>query len=276
MALLVFPAALLVFVLLVLPMAGLFRMSLNHYSPMEMMTAAFSGKNYIAALTDPYYQEIILTTVGVAFLCMTLCLLLSLAPAYWLARMQSRWKSVLIILTLFPLLVGNVVRAAGWMALLSTHGAINAFLGMFGIGPLTLMYTPLAVVVGTTAVVLPYMILTLSSVVETVPRDTEEAAANLGATPLKVFFRVLLPQAAPGVLAGSMLVFILSMNAYATPVLLGGPGFTMLAPAVYDQFMTAGNWPFGAALAFVLLATTLILTMAVSYGLSRSLKRRAG
>ncbi|TNB46231.1 ABC transporter permease [Martelella lutilitoris] len=276
MALLVFPAALLVFVLLVLPMAGLFRMSLNLYSPMEMMTAAFTGENYIAALTDPYYQEIILTTVGVAFLCMALCLLLSLAPAYWLARMQSRWKSMLIILTLFPLLVGNVVRAAGWMALLGTHGAINAFLGIFGIGPLTLMYTPLAVVVGTTAVVLPYMILTLSSVVETVPRDTEEAAANLGATPLKVFFRVLLPQAAPGVLAGSMLVFILSMNAYATPVLLGGPGFTMLAPAVYDQFVTAGNWPFGAALAFVLLATTLILTMAVSYALSRSLKRRAG
>jgi putative spermidine/putrescine transport system permease protein len=89
-----------------------------------------------------------------------------------------------------------------------------------------------------------------------------------------MFFRVLLPQAAPGVLAGGVLVFILSMNAYATPVLLGGPGFTMLAPAVYEQFVRIGNWPFGAALAFVLLATTLILTMAVSLFLTRSLKRR--
>jgi putative spermidine/putrescine transport system permease protein len=275
MPFLVFPASLLVFCLLVLPMAGLFRMSLNHYSPMELMTEALSGENYVAALSDPYYQKILMTTVGVALLCMTLSLVLSLAPAYWLARMQSRWKSMITILTLFPLLVGNVVRAAGWMALLGTHGAINAALGVFGVEPVKLMYTPLAVVVGTTAVVLPYMILTLSSVVETVPRQTEEAAANLGARPLTVFFRILLPQAAPGVLAGCVLVFILSMNAYATPVLLGGPGFTMLAPAVYEQFVRAGNWPFGAALAFVLLATTLILTVAVSYGLTRSLKWRA-
>ncbi len=275
MPFLVFPASLLVFCLLVLPMAGLFRMSLNHYSPMELMTEALSGENYVAALSDPYYQKILMTTVGVALLCMTLSLVLSLAPAYWLARMQSRWKSMITILTLFPLLVGNVVRAAGWMALLGTHGAINAALGVFGVESVKLMYTPLAVVVGTTAVVLPYMILTLSSVVETVPRQTEEAAANLGARPLTVFFRILLPQAAPGVLAGCVLVFILSMNAYATPVLLGGPGFTMLAPAVYEQFVRAGNWPFGAALAFVLLATTLILTVAVSYGLTRSLKWRA-
>ncbi|SNY92191.1 putative spermidine/putrescine transport system permease protein [Cohaesibacter sp. ES.047] len=274
MPFLVFPASLLVFVLLVLPMAGLFRMSLNLYSPTELMVTALSGENYVAALSDPYYQEILLTTVGVAVLCMVLSLSLSLAPAYWLARMQSRWKSLLTIFTLFPLLVGNVVRSAGWMALLGTDGAINASLGAFGIGPFKLMYTPFAVVVGTTAVILPYMILTLSSVVEAVPRQTEEAAASLGARPLTVFFRVLLPQAAPGVLAGCVLVFILSMNAYATPVLLGGPGFTMLAPAVYEQFIRAGNWPFGAALAFVLLTSTLILTMIVSYGLMRSLTRQ--
>lgn len=158
------------------------------------------------------------------------------------------------------------------MALLNNDGAINAFLRLFGVTvPLQLIYTPTAVVVGTTAVVvgttavvMPYMILTLSSVVESIPRQTEEAAANLGASPLIVFFSVLLPQAAPGLLAGCVLVFILSMNAYATPVLLGGPGFTMLAPAVYDQFVKAANWPFGAALAFVLLATTLLLTAAVT------------
>lgn len=272
---LVFPATLLVLVLLVAPMAGLFRMSLNQYSPTELMIEALSGENYIQALSDPYYQDILLTTVTIAFSCMALSVTLSLAPAYWLARMESRWKSVITILTLFPLLVGNVVRAAGWMALLNNDGAINAFLRLLGVTePLQLIYTPTAVVVGTTAVVMPYMILTLSSVVESIPRQTEEAAANLGASPLIVFFRVLLPQAAPGLLAGCVLVFILSMNAYATPVLLGGPGFTMLAPAVYDQFVKAANWPFGAALAFVLLATTLLLTSAVSFFLARGLGER--
>lgn len=274
MILLVFPATLMVFVLLVLPMLGLLRTSLNLYSPTELMVQAFTGENYLNALSDSYYQHILLTTVGVALLCMVLSMLLSLAPAYWLARMQGRWKSMVMILTLFPLLVGNVVRAAGWMALFGTDGAINAVWRLFGGETLQIMYTPFAVVVATTAVVLPYMILTLASVVEAVPRQTEEAAINLGARPLTMFFRVLLPQAAPGVLAGGVLVFILSMNAYATPVLLGGPGFTMLAPAVYEQFVRIGNWPFGAALAFVLLATTLILTMAVSLFLTRSLKRR--
>ena len=276
MVFLVFPATLLVFVLLVAPMAGLLRMSLNQYSPSELMVEAFSGENYVQALSDPYYQHVLLTTVTIAFACMVLSVGLSLAPAYWLARMESRWKSLITIVTLFPLLVGNVVRAAGWMALLGNDGAVKAFLRLFGMTePLQLIYTPFAVVIGTTAVVMPYMILTLSSVVENIPRQTEEAAANLGAGPLTVFFRVLLPQAAPGLLAGCVLVFILSMNAYATPVLLGGPGFSMLAPAVYEQFVKAANWPFGAALAFVLLATTLLLTAAVSFGLARSLGRNA-
>lgn len=227
-------------------------------------------------MSDPYYQHILLTTVTIAFACMILSVALSLAPAYWLARMESRWKSLITIVTLFPLLVGNVVRAAGWMALLGNDGAVNAFLRLFGITePQQLIYTPFAVVIGTTAVVMPYMILTLSSVVENISRQTEEAAANLGAGPLTVFFRVLLPQAAPGLLAGCVLVFILSMNAYATPVLLGGPGFSMLAPAVYEQFVKAANWPFGAALAFVLLATTLLLTAAVNFGLARSIGRDA-
>lgn len=276
MPLLVLPATALVLMLLVLPMAGLLRISLNQYSPTELMVEALSGENYLNAITDPFYQKIFLVTVGVAVSCTLLCLILAIAPAYWLARMQSRWKSALIILTLFPLLVGNVVRAAGWMAILNTEGALNALLRLFGAGPYEFLYTPTAVVLGTAAVVAPYMILTLSSVIEAIPPQTEEAAANLGARPLTVVTRILLPQAAPGVLAGSVLVFIMSMNAYATPVLLGGPGFNMLAPAVYDQFIRVGNWPFGAALAFLLLISTLVLTMLVSLLLSRALGRKRG
>ncbi|TPW26867.1 ABC transporter permease [Martelella alba] len=275
MPLLILPATALVIMLLVLPMAGLLRISLNQYSPTELMVEAVTGENYLNAITDPFYQKILLVTVAVAVSCTVLSLLLSIAPAYWLARMQSRWKSALIILTLFPLLVGNVVRAAGWMAILSTDGALNAFLGLFGFGPYKLLYQPAAVVFGTAAVVMPYMILTLSAVIEAIPRQTEEAATNLGAPPLTVLRRILLPQAAPGVVAGCVLVFIMSMNAYATPVLLGGPNFTMLAPAVYDQFVRVGNWPFGAALAFLLLLSTLVLTVLVNFALVRALKRKS-
>ncbi len=271
MAALVLPAGLLVFTLLVAPMLLLARISLNRFSPTELMVEATSAENYLRAIQDPYYQHVLLTTLGVALGCTLLALVIGFPAAYWLARMESRWKSLATILVLFPLLVGNVVRSAGWMALLGNDGAINAALRGLGLisAPLPLLYNAGSVVVGIVAVVLPYMILTLSAVIEGIPRQAEEAAANLGARPMTVFRRVVLPLALPGVAAGSVLVFILCMNAYATPVLLGGPQFKMMAPAVYDQFVRGNNWPFGAALAFILLAVTLVLTVVGSTFLGR-------
>lgn len=275
MAVLIVPASLLVLGLLVAPMLLMLRISLNQFSPTQMMIEAMSAGNYIRAVTDPYYQQVLATTLGIALLCTFLTLMLGFPAAYWLARLESRWKSLITILTLFPLLVGNVVRSAGWMALLGNDGLINASLLWIGIisTPLKLMYTPQAVVVGIIAVVLPYMILTLASVIESIPRNVEEAAANLGARPGTVFRRVVLPLALPGVAAGSILVFVLCMNTYATAILLGGPQFKMMAPAVYDQFIRANNWPFGAALAFILLAITMIFTIVGSIGIARRYKR---
>lgn len=275
MAVLIVPASLLVLGLLVAPMLLMLRISLNQFSPTQMMIEAMSTENYLRAATDPYYQQVLGTTLGIALLCTLLTLMLGFPAAYWLARLESRWKSLVTILTLFPLLVGNVVRSAGWMALLGNDGLINATLLWLGVitTPLKLMYTPQAVVVGIIAVVLPYMILTLASVIESIPRNVEEAAANLGARPGAVFRRVVLPLALPGVAAGSILVFVLCMNTYATAILLGGPQFKMMAPAVYDQFIRANNWPFGAALAFILLAITMLFTVIGSIGIARRYKR---
>lgn len=275
MAALVLPAGLLVSLLLVAPMLLLFRISLNEYSATEMMVEATSAANYLRAVADPYYRQVLVTTLAVATGSTLLALAIGFPAAYWLARMQSRWKSFATILVLFPLLVGNVVRAAGWLALLGNGGAINAALLGLGIvaAPLPLLYNTGAVVAGIVAVVLPYMILTLSAVIESIPRQTEEAAANLGARPLAVFRRVVLPLALPGVAAGSVLVFVLCMNTYASAILLGGPQFKMMAPAVYDQFVRGNNWPFGAALAFILLGITLALTVAGSAALGRRYSR---
>jgi len=276
MALLVLPACLLVLGLLVGPMIVLFRISLNQFSPTQLMIEAFSLDNYVRAAADPYYQEIILTTLGMALLCTALTLVIAFPAAYWLGRLESRWKSLVVIATLFPLLVGNVVRSAGWMALFDREGLINATLrGAHLIGePLTLMYTPKAVVFGVVAVVLPYMILTIAAVIESIPRDLEDAAANLGASDLKTFWRVILPLSVPGVAAGSILVFVLCMNTYATAVLLGGPRFKMMAPAIFDQFVRGNNWPMGATLAFMLLAVTMSFTVFGSMAFARHYSAR--
>jgi putative spermidine/putrescine transport system permease protein len=276
MAVLVLPACLLVLGLLIGPMILMFRISLNQFSPTQLMIEAFSFDNYVQAAADPYYQEIILTTLGMALFCTALTLVIAFPAAYWVGRLQSRWKSLVVIATLFPLLVGNVVRSAGWMALFDRDGLINVtLLRAHLIGePLTLMYTPKAVVFGVVAVVLPYMILTIAAVIESIPRDLEDAAANLGASGLKTFWRVILPLSAPGVAAGSILVFVLCMNTYATAVLLGGPRFKMMAPAIFDQFVRGNNWPMGATLAFMLLAVTMSFTVFGSIAFARHYRMR--
>ncbi|WP_316168094.1 MULTISPECIES: ABC transporter permease [unclassified Bradyrhizobium] len=274
MAIFILPAGLLVCVLLVAPMVMMARISLNHFDAASLMIEALTGENYLRAVADPYYQRVLLMTLGVAVLCTLVTVILAFPAAYWLSRMDSKLMSLVTILTMFPLLVGNVVRSAGWIALLGNDGLINATLQGAGLGtaPLKLLYTPGAVVIGIIGIVLPYMVLTLSAVIEGIPRQTEEVAANLGARPFTVFRRVVLPLAMPGVIAGGVMVFILSMNAYATPVLLGGPQFQMMAPAVYDQFNRVSNWPFGAALAFILLAVTLMMTIVGSAALARKYK----
>jgi len=238
------------------------------------MVDAFTFKNYVKFFADPYYTGVLWTTFRVAILCTVVCLAMGLPLAYVLARTSTRFKNVLIMLVVLPLFVGNAVRAAGWMVLLGSKGFINVTLMRLGVitQPLTIMYTEAAVVVGIIAVNLPYMVLTLQSVIEGINRSLEEAAFSLGAGPMTMVRRVLLPLALPGVLAGTILTFILSMNAYATPVLLGGPTFKMMGPLVYGQFQL-NNWPFGASAAFVLMMATIALTATANILIQRRYRR---
>src|SRR5262245_15866870 len=263
-AVLVAPAAAVVAVGLLVPIALLFRYSLNRFVPGQFMVEALTAENYLKFATDPFYVAVLLRTLRVATVCTVLCLAAGFPLAYWLARTRLRWKSLLIMLVVLPLFVGNAVRAAGWMVMFGSKGVVNAVLGALGLiaAPIQLMYTETAVVIGITAVNLPFMVLTLQAVIEGIDPALEEAALSLGAGPLATFRRVIWPLAMPGVVAGTILTFILGMNAYATPVLLGGPRFQMMGPVVYGQFAGLNNWPFGAALAFVLMLATLALTVA--------------
>jgi putative spermidine/putrescine transport system permease protein len=260
-SLLIGPATGVVVLGVLLPVLILFRYSFNRFEPRLMMVEAVTLENYLKFFTDPFYTNILWTTVRVASICTLVCLLLAFPLAYLLARTESRYKHVLLMLVVLPLFVGNAVRAAGWMTLFGSKGAFNALLGWLGLidAPLQIMFTEKAVIIGIIAVNLPYMVLTLQSVLEGIARNLEEAAFSLGAGPWAMFRRVLWPLALPGISAGAIFCFILAMNAYATPVLLGGPQFKMMGPLVFGQFRL-NNWPFGAAVAFVLMTATLILT----------------
>lgn len=251
------PALLLVGIFLLLPLGLMFRYSLNRFEPGQFMVEALTLENYAKFFGDPFYRSVLVTTLWVAALSTLFCIVGGLPAAYFIARVTSaRLKGLLIILVVLPLLMGNAVRTAGWLVVLGDRGVLNAGLLALGItrDPIVILYTPVAVIIGLTSVLLPFMIITLQSVIEGIDRSVEEAALNLGAGPVTMFTRVIVPLASPGLLAGTLLCFILAMNAYATPVLLGGPKFHMMAPTVYEQIIKVSNWPFGAALSFMLMS----------------------
>ena len=261
--LLIGPASATVVIVLVLPLLLLLRYSFNRFVPGQFMVEAFTFENYVKFFADPYYSRVMLVTIAVAISSTFFCLVLGYPTAYLLARTRSHYKTLMLMLVVMPLFVGNAVRAAGWIVVFGHQGFLNAALIWLGIvaEPLEIMYTTTAVIVGITAFNLPFMVLTLQSVIEGIPPALEEAALGMGAGPLRAFRRVTLPLSLPGIAAGTILCFILAMNAYATPVLLGGPRFQMMGPLVYNQFIQQNNWPFGAAIAFILMTATLVLTL---------------
>ena len=273
----VMPASLVTITFLVLPLLLLFRYSLNSFVPGQFMVDALTLANYGQAFVDPYFRNVLAKTILMAALVTVLCILLGLPISQFLASTQSRFNSLLLLCIIVPLFVGNAVRAAGWMVAFGQQGLVNQLGLAAGIihAPVDIMYTPVAVLIGLVSVNLPFVVLTIQSVLEGIDRSAEEAALSLGAKSFETWRLVTLPQAMPGVLAAAVLSFILAMNAYATPMLLGGPGFRMMAPVLADEILVKNNWPLGSTLALLLIAVTTILTIIINRVLVR-VRRQLG
>jgi putative spermidine/putrescine transport system permease protein len=266
------PALLLVALFLLAPLGLIARYSLDQFDPAKLMLGVFQTGNYVKAFSDPYYQGVLATTARIAALSTAIVIVLAFPCAYFISRATSeRMRSLLIILTVLPLLLGNAVRSAAWMVVMGTKGVANS--AMLGLGlidePLKILYTPTAVVIGLVSVLLPYAIITMQSVIDSIPTSLEEAAQSLGHPPLRSALGVVLPLAMPGIVAAAAICFALGMNAYATPVLIGGPKIQMMGPVVYEQIAKVSNWPFGSTLACILMLATVLLTVISTRFLSR-------
>ena len=254
------PAVFIVLAMLVAPLLLVMRFSLDQYDIKELLIETVTAANYLRFVSDPFYVGVMRTTLGVALSSTAICLVLGLPLAYRLARMTSRWKTLCMLAIVLPLFIGNVARMVGWMILFAHGGLIDGSLRWAGLPGLELMYTPFAVILGIVSVNLPFVVLTVQSTIETIDPRVEEAALSLGAPPARSFWRVVWPLALPGTAIAGILCFILAMNAFATPYLLGGPRFQMMAPLLYWEFSTNNNWPFASAMALLLMVTTLVLT----------------
>lgn len=258
------PALFVVSFFLLAPLLLILRYSFNQYDPKELMLDVFTLDNYVRIFGDAFYRNVLWITAQIALISTLITIFLATPVAYCVSRAQSeRIRSLLMIAIVLPLLLGNAVRSAAWMVVMGSKGVINSFLINLGLvsEPMAILFTPTAVVIALVSVLLPYAIITLQSVIDSIPSSLEEAAQSLGYSPFHSFVKVIVPLAMPGLVAAGAICFALAMNAYATPVLIGGPKMKMMGPVVYDQIAKVSNWPFGSALACLLMLTTVLLTV---------------
>lgn len=256
------PALLLFAALLVVPLALTAVLSFNVYDPATgPKTGEFTLEHYTHVFTDSYYHGIFWRTFWISGLVTLICVLVGAPEAYVLSRMRNPWRSILLLVVLAPLLVSVMVRAFGWSMLLGPEGAVNALLGLVGIGPVKMLYTEIAVIVALVHVMLPFMVIPVWTSLQKLDAGVENAALSLRASHFTTLRRIVLPQVMPGILSGSLIVFGLAASSFAIPGLLGGRRLKMVATVVYDEYLHELNWPLGAAVALVLLAANLIVML---------------
>ena len=232
---------------------------------------------YIKFFTDTFYLKILWNTVLLSVKCVILTLVLGYPAAYFLAKAKGATKTFLLIATIFPFLVSAVTRAYGWMILLGDRGIINEILIAIGVikDPIQMMYTEVAVLVGMGQLLLPYMILAITSVIQSIDENLVYASYSLGCRPAKTFFKVILPLSSPGILSGCILVFTLSMTSYVTPQLLGGAQYLTVTTLIYNQVKTVYNLPFANAICYILVFAILIFQI-LSNRVTKSVNARLG
>lgn len=245
---------------LAVPLGNLVLLSVFTYSPTEIWVPDLTLENYVAVFVDSYYLEITLRTLRIAALTTVACIALGYPLAYFLARCSARALAIGLFLLVMPLMVSTVIRSFGWIVILGRNGVINSVLEAVGLpGVVDVLYTETAVIIALVQLMLPLMVMPLMASIEKIPLNLEEAASNLGAAPGMVFRRVLLPLSAPGLVSGSMLCFTVSVSVVVTPALLGGRSARMFGNEIYDQVISAFNWPFAASLSTLLIALTFSL-----------------
>lgn len=270
--LLVLPALVLLFLFFVLPYANMLYISCMTRAFDEPYYQVFTLENYRLTLADSFNWMVFGQTFWFAGVTALVTLVIAYPLAYYMARSPSRRKGLLLALVLAPLLVGVVVRSYGWMILLADTGLVNQFLTSIGIGKQRLMYNQIGVWIGLIHVYLPFMIISLMNALSDIDPELEKASRSLGGSGWTTFWRVVWPLSLPGVAAGAVLVFVLSVSAYVIPTLLGGYNVFTAPLLIVQTVMDLFNWPLGSAMAMVLFAVTVVIITVFNRAIARATK----
>lgn len=229
-------------------------------SSIDGMVAVWNLDNYRRVLSDPVFTVLLFKSLRIAVVVTLAILVLGYPLAYVIARKTSRFKPLLLLLVFIPYWISYVIRSYAWYPILGREGALNYLLTGLGVAdrPLDLfLFSEFSVHLGLVSVFMPFGVVPIYLSLERIPQTYLEAAADLGARPLRSFLHVLLPLSLPGLLGGGLMVFILTIGAYVTPQLLGGPGGIMLGNIIADQFGATFNWTWGGTLSVAMMLVTL-------------------
>lgn len=232
----------------------------------SLFDPAFTLDHYREVLGNDFTQVIFLRTFRVSLLVAALALLIGYPIANLMRSSPPFWAMVIGACVLIPLWTSVLVRSFAWTVLLQRNGAVNAILQSLGItnAPLSLLYNEIAVIVAQAHVMLPFMVMPIYQSLRAIPDELPRAGLSLGASNLAVFWHIILPLSRPGVLAGFLMVFVVSLGAFVTPALIGGPGSMMLATAISTEITEKFNWARGATLSALLLIAVAVLLLIFS------------
>ena len=246
------PAALWLFLLIVLPHVDMFLLSIRS----KGAGGALSMANYTRFFVEPIYWNTFARTAIYSVLATLLTLLIAFPVAYFIAKVaRGRAKGVLFLLCLLPFWVSELVRTYGWMILLRESGILSGLLVWTGLaaGPIEMLYNDVAIMIGLIYTSMLFMVVPLVTVLDSLDDSLIEAAYDLGGTAPSILREIVIPHAMPGIAAGSIVVFMLTLGNYLTPTLLGGKESLWFTEQIYNQFIIRFNWEQGSAFGFLLL-----------------------
>ena len=224
----------------------------------SVLDFVFTLENFKAFFEDTIFISVLLRSLKIALITTVICVILGYPAGYFISKCSDGVKMRWVLIITFPTWINMMVRTYAWRGILQDDGLINSFIGLFGIGPITILNTEFAVILGMVYNFLPFMIIQIYTSLAKLDTSLLEAAADLGANRRKCFMRITLPLSVPGVLSGITLVFLPSVSSFYIPEMLGGGRYYMIGNLIENQFLTTENWNFGSAISLIMVIIIIV------------------
>lgn len=235
----------------------------------------FTLDNFKSFFNDTVFIEVLERSIFIAVITTVLCILLGYPVAYVIAKLKPASQVTAVLMITLPTWINMLVRTYAWRGILDKNGLINSILGLFGIGPIKILETGFAVILGMVYNFIPFMILQIYNSLSKMDPSYLEAAADLGANKVKTFFKVTLPLSLPGIISGITLVFLPAVSSFFIPKLLGGGQYMLIGNVIENQFLTTGKWGFGSAISMVM-AVIILIAMYIARHIDKKLSVKGG